>query len=184
MAQTTAWSWYLLGIHPAIEQNVLDSIDKHLGDHDPTFEDIPNLEYALQVIQETMRLYPAVWFIDREPMENDLINNIFIKKEEDIAVSVHSLHRNAKYWDHPNNFNPDRFARENKKNRVPYSYLPFGGGPRLCIGQNFAQMEMQLILVMLLRRYKFDLVSKDPICFKPLLTLCPSDGVKVRVCKR
>lgn len=183
-AITMAWAWYLLGIHPEVEQNILDSIDKHLGDRHPTFEDVPKLGYALQVIQETMRLYPAVWFIDREPMQDDHINGIFIKKEEDIAVSVHSLHRNAKYWDRPNDFNPDRFAPENKNNRVPYSYLPFGGGPRLCIGQNFAQMEMQFILVMLLRRYKFDLVSKDPIHFKPLLTLCPSGGVKVRVRKR
>lgn len=183
-AITMAWAWYLLGMNPDIEQKVLDSVEENLGDRDPTFADARNLGYALQVLEETMRLYPAVWFIDREPLEDDDINGIPIKKGEDIGTSVHSLHRNPKYWDNPNHFDPERFSPENKKKQVPFSYLPFGGGPRLCIGKNFAQMEMQFILAMLLRRYKFNLTSTEEIGFKPLLTLCPSDGVKVRLQKR
>lgn len=183
-AITMAWAWYLLGINPAIEQKVLDSVEENLGNRDPTFADAKNLSYALQVLQETMRLYPAVWFIDREPLEDDNINGIIIKKGEDIGASVHSLHRNPKYWDNPNHFDPERFSAENKKNHVPFSYLPFGGGPRLCIGKNFAQMEMQFILAMLLRRYKFTLTSTEEAGFKPMLTLCPSDGVKVTIQKR
>lgn len=180
-AVTMAWAWYLLGTNPDIEQKVLESVDENLGDRDPTFGDVRGLGYALQVLEETMRLYPAVWFIDREPLEDDDIDGTPIKKGEDIGTSVYSLHRNPKYWEDPNQFDPERFSPENKKNHVPFSYLPFGGGPRLCIGKNFAQMEMQFIMAMLIRRYKFTLSSQDELGFKPLLTLCPSDGVKVRI---
>lgn len=183
-AITMAWAWYLLCTHPEIEQKVLTSVEETLGDRDPNFADARYLDYALQVLEETMRLYPAVWFIDREPMEDDDINGIPIKGGEDVGVSVHSLHRNPKYWEDPDVFDPERFSAENKKKQVPFSYLPFGGGPRLCIGKNFAQMEMQFILAMLLRRYKFTLVSDKEVGFKPMLTLCPSDGVKVKIEKR
>lgn len=183
-AVTMAWAWYLLGLHPDIEQKVLQSVKETLGERNPTFADVRHMNYPLQVIEETMRLYPAVWFLDREPLENDDIDGIPIKKGEDIATSIYSLHRNPKYWPNPNQFDPERFSFENKKNQVPFSYMPFGGGPRLCIGQNFAQMEMQFMLVMLLRRYKFTLSSAKDLGFKPLLTLCPSEGVKVKITRR
>ncbi|MFK7796662.1 MAG: cytochrome P450 [Aureispira sp.] len=183
-AITMAWAWYLLARHPDIEQNVLQSVEETLGNRNPTFADVRSMAYPLQVIEETMRLYPAVWFLDREPLENDAIDGIPIKKGEDIAASIYSLHRNPKYWKNPNQFDPERFSRANKKKQVPFSYMPFGGGPRLCIGKNFAQMEMQFMLAMLIRRYKFTLTSTNEIAFKPLLTLCPSEGVNVKITRR
>lgn len=183
-AVTMTWAWYLLGSHPEIEQKVLDSVNEALGDKDPSFEQLRKLGYPLQVLEETMRLYPVVWIIDREPLEDDEYDGIQIKKGEDIAGFIFGLHRNPKYWKTPNEFDPNRFSPENKKHHVPFSYLPFGGGPRLCIGKNFAQMEMQFILSMLIRRYKFVLSPNQKVDFKPLLTLCPSNGIKVRVQKR
>jgi cytochrome P450 len=183
-AITMSWTWYLLGMHPEIENKVVDSVLENIGAEDPKFEDVRGLGYALQVLQESMRLYPAVWFMDREPLEDDEIAGVKIKKGEDIAGFIYGLHRNPAYWEEPDTFDPNRFSAENKKKQTPFSFLPFGGGPRLCIGKNFAQMEMQFVVAMLIRRYKFVLSPDQKIDFKPMLTLCPSDGIKVRVQKR
>lgn len=183
-AVTMSWTWYLLGMHPEVEDKLLDSVIENLGEKDPTFEDVRGLGYALQVLEESMRLYPAVWFTDREPLDDDEIEGVKIKKGEDIGGFIYGLHRNPAYWENPDDFDPNRFSAENKKKHTPNSFLPFGGGPRLCIGKNFAQMEMQFIVAMLIRRYKFVLSPDQVVDFKPLLTLCPSDGIKVRVEKR
>jgi cytochrome P450 len=183
-AVTISWTWYLLGMHPEVEDKLVDSVLENIGDKDPTFADIRSLAYPLQVLEESMRLYPAVWFIDREPLEDDEIEGMKIKKGEDIGAFLYGLHRNPAYWENPDEFDPNRFSAENKKKQTPYSYLPYGGGPRLCIGKNFAQMEMQFIVSMLIRRYKFVLSPDQEVSFKPLFTLCPSNGIKVRVEKR
>ncbi|WMX12890.1 cytochrome P450 [Aureispira sp. CCB-E] len=183
-AVTMAWLFYLLAKHPGIEEKVLQSVTEILGDEEPSIESIRSLTYPLQVLEETMRMYPVVWLIDREPVEDDEFSGIKIKKGEDIAAFVYGLHHNPKYWKDPECFDPERFTPENKKEQVPFSYLPFGGGPRICIGKNFAIMEMQFILAMFIRRYKFVLSPGQNIGFKPLLTLSPTNGIKVRVQKR
>jgi cytochrome P450 len=183
-AITMSWAWYLLGMHPEIEDKLLDSVVKNLGDKDPTFADVRGLGYTLQVLEESMRMYPASWFLDREPLEDDEIEGVKIKKGEDIGAFIYGLHRNPAYWENPDAFDPNRFSAENKANHTPFSFLPFGGGPRLCIGKNFAQMQMQFIVAMLIKRYKFVLSPNQEVSFKPLLTLCPSNGIKARVEKR
>jgi cytochrome P450 len=183
-AITMSWAWYLLCGHPEIEEKLLDSVMENLGDKDPSFQNARGLGYTLQVLQEAMRLYPAAWFVDREPLEDDEVDGVEIKKGEDIGAFIYGLHRNPAYWENPNSFDPNRFSAENKKKHTPHSFLPFGGGPRMCIGKNFAQMQMQFIFAMLIKRYKFVLSPDQVIDFKPLLTLCPSNGIKVRVEKR
>lgn len=183
-AITLSWTWYLLCTHPEIEAQLLDSVLENIGDKDPKFEDVRGLGYTLQVIEESMRLYPGVWFIDREPLEDDEVAGVKFKKGEDVGAFVYGLHRNPAYWENPDTFDPDRFSAENKKNHTPNSFLPYGGGPRMCVGKNFAQMQMQFIFAMLIKRYKFVMSPNQVIDFKPLLTLCPSNGIKVRVEKR
>ncbi len=183
-AVTMAWLFYLLAINPEIEQKVLESVNDSLGDEAPSLESLRSLAYPLQVLEETLRVYPVVWLVDREPVEDDEFKGVKIKKGEDIAAFIYGLHHNAKYWKDPEKFDPERFTPENKKEHTPFSYLPFGGGPRICIGKNFAIMEMQFILAMLIRRYKFTLSPGQKIGFKPLLTLSPTNGIKVRVQKR
>jgi cytochrome P450 len=183
-AVTMAWLFYLLAINPEIETKVLESINETLGNETPSLESLRSLTYPLQVLEETLRMYPVVWLVDREPVEDDEFSGIKIKKGEDIAAFIYGLHHNSKYWKDPETFDPERFNSENKKEHVPYSYLPFGGGPRVCIGKNFAIMEMQFMLAMLIRRYKFTLSPGQKIGFKPLLTLSPTNGIKVRVQKR
>jgi cytochrome P450 len=183
-AVTMAWLFYLLAINPESEKKVLESLTDNLANEEPSIDNIRSLAYPLQVLEETLRIYPVVWLIDREPIEDDEFSGIKIKKGEDIAAFIYGLHHNPKYWADPEKFDPGRFTPENKKEQVPFSYLPFGGGPRICIGKNFALMEMQFILAMLIRRYKFILSPDQKIGFKPLLTLSPTNGIKVRVQKR
>lgn len=183
-AVTMAWLFYLLASHPKIENKVLQSVTGHLGNEEPSIENIRLLDYPLQVLEETMRMYPVVWLLDREPIEDDEFSGVKINKGEDIAAFVYGVHHNPKYWEDPEKFDPERFSPENKKKQVPFSYLPFGGGPRICIGKNFAVMEMQFILAMFIRRYKFELSPGQNVGFKPLLTLSPTNGIKVRVQKR
>ena len=128
-AVTMAWAWYLLGTHPDIEQKVLDSVEDTLGDRDPTFADVRSLGYTLQVLEETMRLYPAVWFIDREPVEDDNINGVKINKGEDIGTSVYSLHRNPKYWENPDAFDPERFSAREQEKPCPVFLFAFRWWP-------------------------------------------------------
>lgn len=179
-----SWAWYLLATHPEIEEHFLIKIQKEIGSQVLSFEQLNKLSYSLQIIEETMRLYPPAWIIDREPLSDDEFNGIQIEKSHDVVCLVYGVHRNPKYWKDPEKFDPERFSLENKKKHVPYSYIPFGGGPRLCIGNNFALMEMQFVLTMLHRRYQFELLPGHKIEINPLITLRPRYGIKARVKKR
>lgn len=183
-AVTMTWILYLLSEHPEVENKLLNSVLENLGDKDPKFEDVRGLGYALQIIEESMRMYPTVWFMDREPLEDDEVAGVKIKKGEDVGAFIYGLHRNPAYWENPDTFDPNRFSAENKKKHTPNSFFPFGGGPRMCIGRNFAQMEMQFVLAMLIKRYKIVLSPDQDVDFKVLFTLCPKDGIKVKVQKR
>lgn len=183
-AMAMSWAWYLIATHPEVESQLLQSVQSGLGTEDPSFEKLRNLGYSLQVIEETMRLYPPAWITDREPLEDETFEGIPIQKGLDVICLIYSLHRNAKYWKDPERFDPERFNEAQKKQQVPYAYIPFGGGPRLCIGNNFALMEMQFVLSMLVRRYSFELLPHQQIALNPLVTLRPKYGIKVRVKKR
>ncbi|MGK0387724.1 MAG: cytochrome P450 [Maribacter sp.] len=183
-AVSLSWTWYLLMTHPEIEQQLLQSVKDSIGDEDPSFEGLRDLGYSLQVIEESMRLYPPAWIVDREPLEDDEFEGVHIEKGMDVLCLIYSVHRNKKYWDEPEKFDPERFNPENKKKQIPFSYMPFGGGPRLCIGNNFALMEMQFIIAMMVRRYKFELVEGQDIDINPLITLRPKNGLKARITKR
>ena len=183
-AMALSWAWYLLAGHSDIEEKLLQSAVENLGHENPSFEQLRSLGYSLQVIEEVMRLYPPAWITDREPLENEIADGIQIEKGLDIICLIYSLHRNPKYWADPEKFDPERFNEENKKQHTPYSYIPFGGGPRLCIGNNFALMEMQFVLTMLSRRYSFHLISKEKIELYPLVTLRPKNGIRMKIKKR
>jgi cytochrome P450 len=183
-ANALAWMWYLLAKHPEIEEKTLQSVNANLGEHDPSFAKLPDLGYCLQVIEETMRLYPPAWVVDRQPLADDEFDGIPIKKGTDVLCFIYGVHRSERYWDAPNKFDPERFTAENKKNHKPFSYMPFGGGPRLCIGNNFALMEMQFVMAMMIKRYKFSLVEGQEIDINPLITLRPRYGIKMKVSKR
>ncbi len=183
-ANALSWTLYLLAQHPEVEARLLEEIAEVTGNDKPSLEQLPQLEYTKMVLQESMRLYPPAWITDRVALEDDQIEGVKIVKGSTVAPFIYGIHRNPKYWDNPSKFIPTRFSKANSKNRKKFSYLPFGGGPRLCIGNNFAMMEMQLILVHFLRKYKWKLITEQEIAYQPLITLRPKYGIKMQIQKR
>ncbi len=184
-AMSLTWTWYLLSEHDEIQDKLHHSVIDNLGTKKPSFESLKELGYALQVIEESMRLYPPAWYLVREAIEDDYCNGIPLKKGTDITGFVYGVHHNSNYWKDPETFDPERFSPERKKQQKPYTYIPFGGGPRYCIGNNFAIMEMQLILAMFVKKYEFIKVKQsEPVGLNPLLNLRPKNSIKVVVKKR
>ena len=177
-ANALSWAWYLLSRH----QNIADAIRKEVEDaagdgsqdffNGPlTIESLKKLELTHRVVQETMRLYPPAWITDRLALREAVLGGEKIKKGELVIPHIYGLHHNPDYWPDPDKFDPDRFLPENVKARKPYTYIPFGGGPRFCIGNNFAMMEMQMTLAYLCYHFDFNMASDNSIGVKPLVTL-------------
>lgn len=180
-ANALAWILYLLSLHPEAVEQIRTEVKTVLGDRKPSFEDVPKLEYTLQVIEESMRLFPPAWVTDRVAVEDDEINGIPIPKGTMAVAFIYGAHRNVEYWENPERFDPSRFAKAEKKDRHNFAYLPFGGGPRLCIGNNFALMEMQLALARMVPRFDFELVPGQEVKPYPLITLHTKNGIRMKV---
>ena len=178
-AVTLAWVWYLLSKHPSVERQVHAEVDAVLGGRTPTVEDIPRLAYTRLVIQETLRLYPPAWGMSRGIADNDEIDGYPIPAGALMVLSPYVTHRHPAFWDNPEGFEPERFTPERVAERPRYAYFPFGGGPRQCIGNEFALMEAQLIVAMVVQRYRLQLVPGQHIEPDPIFTLRPSSGVQV-----
>ena len=131
-----------------------------------------------------MRLYPPAWLIGRRNVADDVIGGFAIPAGTNCLIPTICLHRSPKYWDKPLEFNPDRFAADKVKEQTKYTYFPFGGGPRLCIGNNFALMEMQVVLASVLQRYRLELKDNTPIELDPLITLRPKQNVYLQLTAR
>jgi len=183
-ANALAWTWYLLTQNRDIEAKVLEESKRVLENRTLTFADIPQLPYSMQVLKEVMRLYPPAWIMDRLSIEDDKIGDFDLPKNSTVNLFIYGAHRNPKYWDDPERFDPERFTKEEIKKRPAFSYFPFGGGPRLCIGQQFAYMEMQLVLAELIRQFEIELVENQDIDMLPLVTLRPKNGILVRLKNR
>src|SRR5690349_2358842 len=140
-ANALAWTFYLLSTHPQIERRLREELDRVLGDRPPALEDLGSLTYLTQVLKESMRLYPPAWTIDRHTIADDEVMGYRIRKDSLLLVSPFVTHRHPAFWPNPEGFDPDRFAPELEEARPRYAYFPFGGGPRMCIGSNFAMME-------------------------------------------
>ncbi|MBF6351441.1 cytochrome P450 [Nocardia flavorosea] len=158
-ASTLAWAWYSIGRHPEVEQQLLDEVDRVLGERTPTMADVPALVVAKQVILETLRLYSPAWQTVRQAGTDDEIGGFRIAAGTQIFWSYYLVHRHPDFWDDPERFDPGRFAGSNAINGDMPGFYPFGAGPRLCIGNTFAMAEMQLALAMTLQRMR--LVSTD-----------------------
>jgi cytochrome P450 len=180
-ANALTFALYLLAKHPEIQEKVFQEIVSIESETDDVVEQLQKMTYANAVINESMRLYPPAWITDRQNSTDDTFASYHIKKETLIGVSFYELHRNPKYWETPDEFNPERFLGEQKKISMQYFY-PFGAGPRMCIGSGFAIYEMSLTLFKIIKKYYVKPVSKE-IQFNPLVTLKPV-GVQVLFSKR
>jgi cytochrome P450 len=176
-ANALAWTLYLLAKHPAIAARMSEEIAQVCGNDLPTTTHLPTLQYTERVIRESLRLYPPAWLLGRTPIEPVEIGGYLIAPAANIVISPYVIHRNPRFFPDPEQFDPDRFLSEPAR----YSYLPFGAGPRVCIGQPFAMLELALVLVTVLQRYRFILpptYSAEP---EPMMTLRPKGGLPMMV---
>jgi cytochrome P450 len=184
-ANAMAWTLYLLSQNPEAEQKMVAEIDEKLdAGIELNFQNVMSFQYVRQVIDESLRIFPPAWVVGRRNTEDDEIGGYRIRKNTNVLMPIMYLHRSEKYWHEPLKFKPERFAPELKSNIDRYVYFPFGGGPRLCIGNNFALIEMQIILIQLYRHYTFKLKEGFVAEPEPLITLRPKNGVIMKVVKR
>ncbi len=183
-ANALAWSWYLLSQHPQVVDQIRKEIDEVLGHEELTFQILPRLKYLNAVLQEAMRLFPPAWITERIPINDDQFEGMILPKNRIIGIYIYGVHHAPEYWPDPEKFDPSRWMGDKKKNQIPFSYLPFGGGPRLCIGNNFAMMEMQLLMIRMIPRFDLQLSDEYPVENEPLITLRPKNGVHIRLSRR
>ncbi|MBP6732044.1 MAG: cytochrome P450 [Chitinophagales bacterium] len=182
-ANALSFAFYLLAQHPEMKQRVADEVKQVIGESEMTYENVAQLKFTMMVIKEAMRLYPPVWGITRDAAKEDTIGGYRIKKGDSIAMSPWAVHRLEKYWENPLKFDPERFSPERMKNVHRYAWFPFGGGQRFCIGNNFALMEMQIILAMACSKFDFTIAEGFKVQLEPLVTLRPKNGMMLKLQK-
>jgi cytochrome P450 len=179
-ALALSWTWYLLAEHPDAEARLHAELDEALAGRVPTVEDLPRLPYTRMVVEETMRLYPPVWVVGRTAIGDDEVGGYHIEANSEVVMCQYVTHRHPEFWDSPDMFDPERFLPERVAARPRYAYFPFGGGPRQCIGNNFALMEIQLVLATLARRYRLRLAPGQPrVEPDASITLHPRGGIRM-----
>lgn len=180
-ANALSYTFFLLAQHPVVKQRVVEEVKRVIGESEMSFENLSKLEYTTMVIKESMRLYPPVWGITRDAAKEDIIGGYRIKKGDSIAMSPYAVHRLEKYWENPTKFDPERFSPERMKNIHRYAWFPFGGGQRFCIGNNFAMMEMQIVVALACTQFNFSLAENFKLELEPLVTLRPKHGVMMKL---
>lgn len=183
-ANALSWTLALLSKHVEVRNRLEAELDAVLGGRVPGLEDLPKLRYVRQVLDEAMRLYPPAWSFSRCSMSADRIMGFDVPKDQIVLMSSYLTHRHPLFWDNPESFDPDRFRPEHEKERPRFAYFPFGGGPRLCIGNNFALMEMTLVLADLLQKFRVNLSAGQELQSDASITLRPKNGLQVTVSRR
>ena len=181
-ATALTWAFYLLMKHPDKMQKLMLEIETVLGAKTPELSTLSALKYTQMVLEETMRLYPPAWVIARKVLRNTVLCGYPVEEKAQLILDVYSLHRHPDYWDRPDQFIPERFDEKLKKERHRYAYIPFGAGQRLCIGNNFALMEMKIALTMFLQKFQFSLVNPhQKLEPNPMVTLKPASSLILNI---
>lgn len=178
-ANALSWTFYLLSKHPYVERRLHAELAEVLGGRAPTLDDLEDLNYTRMVVEESMRLFPPAPTIGRTPLEDDEIGGYRIPADTDVLISQYVTHRHPEFWDNPEGFDPERHTEENAEGRPPFAFFPFGGGPRRCIGDNFAMMESRLVLATVAQKYRLQLVPGHPVVPEPTITLRPLHGLQM-----
>jgi len=177
VASALTWTWYLLAQHPAARARLREEVLAVVGERQPTSADLSALPYTAQVFSEALRLYPPAWAITRRAVEADELMGYPIPAGALVIMSPYAIHRRPDFWTDPQAFRPERFSPENETGRHRFSYIPFGGGPRLCIGSHFAAVEAHLIMAMVTQRYQLELAPEADVQVDALVTLRPRSGM-------
>jgi len=179
-----AWTYYLLSQHPDVERRVADEVARVLGGARPSFAHLDRLTCTRSAIDESLRLYPPAWGFSRQAMGDDEIGGYRVPKGSLTFLIPYVIHRRPALWPDPERYDPGRFTPERDAERPRFAYIPFGGGPRGCIGNQFAMVEAQLIVAAIAQRYRVELLPDQAIRPEPLITLRPTPGVLARLVRR
>jgi cytochrome P450 len=183
-ANALVWTWYLLARNPGVEREMHAEIDRVVGDRPVEAGDVENLVYTRMVLAESMRLYPPAWVVAREAVGEVGVGGYRVPAGSVLLMSQYLLHRDGRYWEEPERFDPMRFTEEGKAGRPRYAYFPFGSGPRSCIGEGFAWVEGVVLIATVARRWRLELVGGQTVGLNPTITLRPSGEVRMRVAGR
>jgi cytochrome P450 len=183
-ANTLSWTWMLLAQNPAVEKKFHDELDGVLGGRAPTADDLPKLAYLNHVLTESLRLYPTAWGMARLAAEEHEIAGYPMHVGYGVAFAQWVVHRDARWFDAPLEFRPERWENGLAKQLPRFAYFPFGGGPRQCIGNTFALMEASVVLATVGRKYRFALLPGHKVTPLASITLRPRDGIRVRLEER
>lgn len=171
------WAFYLLAKHPDCLKKVREEVNTIFGDREIDYHGLHNLNYTVSVLNETLRLYPPFWMIDRVAQNDDEFMGIQIPAGSVVVPYIYGAHHNTEYWENPYTFDPDRFSNEKSKKIHSFAHIPFGGGPRVCIGQNMALMQILLVLASVVRKYNFKLHEDKDVEIDPMMILRPKGKV-------
>jgi cytochrome P450 len=171
------WIFYVLARHPRHILEIRDEVAAVIGDNAIDYRNLHRLEGTVRVIDEALRLYPPFWMIDRVALEDDEIGGIHIPAGAMVIPYIYGTHRNPAHWRDVETFDPRRFEANPSKERHSFAYIPFGGGPRTCIGSNLAVMQMLMIVVAFVRKYDFALAKNEPVAIQPMMMLRPRGAV-------
>jgi cytochrome P450 len=180
-ANALAWTFHLLSRHPETLETLRAEVLAVLGDRAPEPEDLRSLPFTEQVLRESMRLYPPIWALERRAVAEDELGGYRIPKGSTVVLSPWVTHRHPDFWENPEKFDPGRFSGEGSEGRPPLAYIPFGAGPRFCVGGHFAMVEALVVTAMVARRWRLSPVEGRPVVPQPGITLRPAGGVWVRV---
>ena len=179
------WTFYLLAKHPEIQQKLFLELDNVLTGNTPTFEDLENLSYTEMVVKEAMRILPSVWTLNcRQANEDTVVGDYLFPKNKVLFISPYANHHNPRFFPNPEVFDPERFTPEREKLLPRFAYIPFGAGPRVCIGNSFAMMEAKLILATIVKRFEFSLCEGQELALQPQITLSNKGGMKLNFKQR
>lgn len=186
--ETTAialsWTCYLLSKHPSIAEHVHEEVTEVLGKRAPTVADLPKLRLTQMVVMEALRLYPPAYALGREAVKDCTIAGYEVRAGSSIFISPWVVHRDARWFDRPMEFVPERWAGSAAQRLPRFAYFPFGGGPRICIGNRFATMEAVLLLACIARRFRLVLADEKSVALFPTITLRPANGLKMTIRQR
>lgn len=174
-----SWLLYLLSSRPDCVDRIRQEFDSVLGERSLSYLDVPKFEFTNQVILEALRLYPPFWMVDRMAIADDRAGDLAIPRGSTIVVFIYGVHHSPQYWENPESFDQERFAKGKEKLHTPFTHLPFGAGPRGCIGGNYAMLQILMILSVLLRKYDFCLVPGQTIQARPMVILRPEHGIRM-----
>ena len=178
-AKIMTWAFYVLSQQPDILTSIENEIDTVLNGRFPNYEDFEKLIYTKMVINETLRLYPPLWMISRTPVEDFYLGDYLIKKDSSIFIAPYLIQRDEKYFKDPDKFIPERWTDEERKNRPRMSFMPFGAGPRICVGESFSMFHLVIIFAALCQKFRFKLDPKQKVKISSSLTLKPKYGMNM-----